>query len=213
MSQEASEDDAKEPVDHRSPEALKREQERLKNRERQELALTRGRRRLSRCPDLVTHLDIAAQFGVNASTWRHWLARGEVPLPHSTIGRFLFYDVSLVVERLRTGLWPRRAKFSISDPYPDEPFYPPIHDPEDPALIPKEPLPDKTGKRPRRPLPTPEAPKAAEEKPKIAKPAKPAPETPPPAQPRPKPGPSRFDLNVLREDLERKKKKSKGEEG
>jgi hypothetical protein len=60
---------------------------------------------------LVPHRTVAEWFGVDSRTLSRWVRTGYFPIEHSTQGRFLMYDRSVIEHRLNTGLWPASVRF------------------------------------------------------------------------------------------------------
>jgi predicted DNA-binding transcriptional regulator AlpA len=62
-------------------------------------------RKVDITPRLMPHKRVAALCGITTDTLRTWVAKGNFPEPHSTIGKTLLYKTDLIEHWLQTGEW------------------------------------------------------------------------------------------------------------
>ncbi len=60
---------------------------------------------------LIDNMEVCRRLGINPSTWRGRVARGEAPLPHAVMGRRTYYREADVRHYQVRGTWPARMKF------------------------------------------------------------------------------------------------------
>ena len=59
----------------------------------------------------IRHVEVAQHFRVTVPGLRRWVAKGEFPIPHSTIAQTWYYQESVIRHRMLTGEWPEGVKF------------------------------------------------------------------------------------------------------
>lgn len=62
-------------------------------------------------PQLVTHRDVCAAFGITTNVLMRAVRKGEFIAPHSLLSTFTLFDRAAIEHRLATGTWPKDAKF------------------------------------------------------------------------------------------------------